>query len=127
MLTLLLTLTTWRLTRLLVRDEFPPTRALREWVIKTFATVDAEGNLHPGPRWGSPGRALAYLWTCTWCMSIWAGAGVVGLADWRLSVSYPWLVVAASSAVSGLLNMLDMEHDQRYRIREQQYDRMEQR
>lgn len=126
MLTLLLILTTWRATRLLVRDEFPPTRTLREWMIRTFATVDEHGSLHPGPRWGAPGHTLAYLFTCTWCMSIWVGAGVVALADWQGSVPYPWLVVAASSAVSGLLNMVDMEHDQRYRIREQQYERMEQ-
>lgn len=127
MLTFLLAVATWRLTRLLVRDEFPPTRALREWVIRTFAEVQPDGTLTPSKQWGAPGHALAYLWTCTWCMSIWVGAGVVALADWHLSVPTPWLLVAASSALSGVLNMLDVEHDQRYRIRELQAEKLAQR
>lgn len=127
MLTFLLAVATWRLTRLLVRDEFPPTRALREWVIRTFADIQPDGTLTPSKQWGGAGHALAYLWTCTWCMSIWVGAGVVALADWRLSVPYPWLLVAAGSALSGLANMVDVEHDQRYRIRELQAEKLEQR
>lgn len=127
MLTFLLAVATWRLTRLLVRDEFPPTRALREWVLRTFADIQPDGTLAPSKQWGAAGHALAYLFTCTWCMSIWVGAAVVALADWRLSVPYPWLVVAAGSALSGLLNMIDVEHDQRYRIRELQAEKLEQR
>ena len=127
MLSFLLAVATWRLTRLLVRDEFPPTRALREWVLRTFADIQSDGTLTPSKQWGAAGHALAYLWTCTWCMSIWVGAGVVALADWRLSVPYPWLLVAAASALSGLANMVDVEHDQRYRIRELQAEKLEQR
>lgn len=125
MLTALLIIAIWRTTRLLVRDEFPPIRAIREWFIITFATVDTAGELGNTARWGVPGRSLAYLWTCTWCMSVWVGAGLVALADWRLSVPLPWLVVAAGSAVSGLFNLVEVEHDQRVKLRELSIQRME--
>lgn len=125
MLTLLLIVAIWRTTRLLVRDEFPPIRAIREWFITSFATVDSAGELGNTSRWGAPGRSLAYLWTCTWCMSVWVGAALVALADWRLDVPLPWLVVAAGSAASGLLNLVEVEHDQRVRLRELSTQRME--
>lgn len=125
MLTSLLIVAIWRVTRLLVRDEFPPIRAVRDWVLTTFATVDSAGELGNTSRWGAPGRSLAYLWTCTWCMSVWVGAGLVALADWRLSVPLPWLIVAAGSGVSGLLNLIEVEHDQRVRLRELSVARME--
>lgn len=112
LLPLLLVLATYRTTRLLVRDEFPPIRAIREWVIGTFAGADIHGNLVDN-RWGPIGRSLAYLWTCPWCMSVWAGAGVVALADWCLSVPWPWLIITAGSAITGWVSAFETAYEKR--------------
>lgn len=122
---LLVVVATWRITRLLVRDEFPPVRAVRDWVTTTFADVTPSGELTPSKQWGVLGHTVAYLWTCTWCMSVWVGAGVVFTLGHWLSVPLPWLVVAAASAGAGLLNMVDVEHDQRYRRNELEIARLE--
>lgn len=108
----------WRVTRLLVTDEFPPVRAVREWVVHTFGAMDADGKIVGGKHLGEIGYALAYLWTCPWCMSVWAGAVVVALADWRLSVPYPWLIVAAGSLLSGFGSQVESEHEQRWELRD---------
>jgi hypothetical protein len=109
---------TWRLTRLLVRDEFPPARALREWVLATFAVIDLRGNITGGRRLGGVGRSVAYLWTCQWCMSIWVAATLVAIAEWRTDVPLPWLVGALAAAVSGVMSMVEDEHDQRHELHE---------
>jgi len=142
----------WRVSRLLVSDAFPPVKAVREWTVRTFGDVDAEGGLVGGRRWGwmvrldkpnadgevSTGRhvgraaagalrgfshAIAYVWTCPWCMSVWAGAVLVAAADWRLSVPYPWLIVAAGSALSGAMSWVESEHDQRWELRQREVER----
>jgi hypothetical protein len=107
----------WRLTRLLVVDEFPPVRAVRDWFIKTFATISPDGDMVGGKHLGGLGFALAYVWTCSWCMSVWVGGAVWAAADWRLSVPYPWLILAAGSALAGVMNMVEGEHDQRFELR----------
>jgi hypothetical protein len=137
---------TWRVTRLLVVDEFPPVKALREWTVRTFGVVDGEGKLvgGRGPGWGAKAaeatvgthlaraaaalvrgvaHAVAYVWTCPWCMSVWAGAALVAAADWRLSVPYPWLIVAAGSALSGAMSWVEAEHDQRWELRQREVER----
>lgn len=132
----------WRTTRLLVVDEFPPIKGLREWSVRTFGRVDESGALTGGrgPRWGKTvsvrgdlaraaagvlrgiNHAVAYVWTCPWCMSVWAGAGIVWLADWKLSVSYPWLIVAAGSALTGAMSWIESEHDQRWALKQRQIE-----
>lgn len=114
----LLVVAIWRVTRLLVVDEFPPVKAVRRWVVGTFADVDGAGVLVRGRQWGGFGFAVAYVWTCSWCMSVWAGAVVVGLADVWLSVPVPWLVVAAGSGLTGVLSWVELEHDQRWAARD---------
>lgn len=108
----------WRVTRLLVRDEFPPVRKIREWMIATFAVVNGEGEIVAGRRWGGLGYAVGYVWTCPWCMSVWVGLGVWAAADWRLSVPYPWLLVAAGSGLSGVLEWVESGVEQRWKLRE---------
>lgn len=108
----------WRATRLLVVDDFPPIRAVRDWFIRTFAQVDADGNMVAGRHLGGIGHAIAYVWTCPWCMSIYVGAGICAAADWRLSVPYPWLIVAAGSGLSGVMAWLESEHEQRWKLRD---------
>jgi hypothetical protein len=123
MITLLVVVAIWRVTRLLVVDEFPPVRAVRMWVISTFAAVDAGGGLVRGRQWGGFGLAVAYVWTCSWCMSIWVGAGLVGLVSVWVSVPVPWLVVAAGSCVAGVMSWVEQEHDQRWAAREREVRR----
>lgn len=137
---------TWRATRLLVVDEFPPVKAIREGFIRVFAVVDESGMVRAGrgPHWGEKtaeatlgthvvraaagvlrglAHAIAYVWTCQWCMSVYAGAALVTLADWRLSVPYPWLVVASGSALAGAMSWIETEHDQRWEIRQREVER----
>lgn len=114
-------LTIWRVTRLLVKDEFPPTAALRAWHIDTFGQRHSQtGELIGGKRWGALGFSIAYVWSCMWCMSFW-----VGLALWWLAVGaagidvpWPWLLVAAGSGASGLIGSIEARIDQRYELAE---------
>lgn len=112
----------WRLTRLLVVDEWPPVRATREWFIRTFGISDAAGNLTGGRRLGGLGYAVAYIWTCPWCMSPYVGALVWWAADWRLSVPYPWLILAAGSGMSGVMSWIESEHEQRWKLRDRELE-----
>lgn len=101
----------WRVTRLLIKDEFPPVLALRIWVFREFARVDEDGHVAGGRKWGPVpaglSYAVAYIFTCMWCMSFWVGLVVWALADWRLSVPYPWLIVAAGSGFSGIMSQIE--------------------
>jgi hypothetical protein len=83
----LISLATYRITRFLVRDTFPPVALLR-----------ARFGEKVGPR-----SAVAYLSTCTWCASVYVGAAVTWAVDRYTSVPLPVLVVATASAFSGLL------------------------
>lgn len=77
---------TYRLTRLVQRDTFPPVKAAREAVLKSDA-----------PDW------VAELLMCGWCASFWIGLGVV-IA--RRKAPALWSVVGPAlvgSAVAGLL------------------------
>lgn len=123
LLVLGLSVATWRTTRLLIRDEFPPVRALREWVIATWGIVDKDGHIVGGRRLGGIGYTLAYLWTCPWCMSIYVAAAVVGVADWRLSVPLPWLVGVLGAGLTGMMAWLEDAHDQRDELRRLQIER----
>jgi hypothetical protein len=58
------------------------------------------------------------VWTCAWCMSVWAGAGLVALATVWVSVPVPVLVVAAGSCLSGVMSWVESEHDQRWAARD---------
>ena len=125
MLTFLLAVMIWRVTRLLVQDQFPPVRAIREWFIRTWGVVDPDGAITGGRRLGGIGYAVAYLWTCPWCMSVWVAAGTVAVADWRLSVPLPWLVAGLGAGLSGVLAWVEVEHDQRWRLRQLHIDKLE--
>lgn len=115
----------WRITRLLVVDEWPPVRAVRDWTIRTFAVVDADGNMTGGKHLGGIGHAIAYIWTCPWCMSPYVGAGVWAAADWRLDVPFPWLILAAGSGLSGVMSWIESEHEQRWKLRQSEIDHAE--
>jgi hypothetical protein len=121
---------TWRATRLLVKDEWPPAKALREWVVDTFGRFtpsgDADGSwkLVGGKRLGAVGYSLAYIWTCPWCMSPWVAAALWWIAVWLgFSVPLPWLLIAVASQMTGLMMTLEERIDQRYELTKLDIDR----
>ena len=83
----LVCLATYRVTRLITRDKFPPMAKFRYAVGKKF------GSDH----WAS------YLVGCAWCVSVYVSAGIVSLT-WHFSdLPYPLLMWPVASAVTGLI------------------------
>lgn len=94
---LLITLATWRLTRLFVYDHL--TRFLREQFFD-IVKVGKKSELtipKAGPR-----RVLAELVSCPWCMSIWLGASVIFIYSVSTYAYYPILILAVSAVASWL-------------------------
>jgi Protein of unknown function (DUF1360) len=74
-------LATWRATHLVVDDDFPPIRWLRD-------------RLQGGPGW------LGDLVGCRWCASVWVAAAITAAADWWVGLARPVLVWAAAAALT---------------------------
>jgi len=127
---LMLSATSFRLTRLVVKDTFPPILWIRDrlaggWRPMTDADwreVRQPGvpvlEKHPVPfqvqvinkvnnRWvdrvsWSPDW-LAELITCPWCASAYVSACVVGVTDIAIGLAWPWLMAFAVWAVAAPL------------------------
>lgn len=101
----LICLTTFSLTRLVVKDTFPPIAWPRERILNWLEPDDDWRNSHPysRPHLGALGRTTAYLLTCPWCMSVWIGALVVYGFTWFVSVPLPVVAVIVARAVTGLI------------------------
>lgn len=100
---LLMSLASYRATRFLVYDEFPPVKWLREKFTTPYTLPHGDPRRHETrvPYW------LAYLWTCPWCMSAWT-SGFITLLVWLLiGLPAPVLVWGAVSAVAPLLSHLE--------------------
>jgi hypothetical protein len=95
----LMTLSAYRLTRLLVEDNFPPILWVREKL-----TGDEEAGIPPAswvPFW------LEYLVGCYWCMSVWI-TGLMTLAVALTSeVPYPLLVWGGMAALVPWISHLE--------------------
>ena len=77
----LLLLTAWRITRLVVADDFPPVRWARDRIVAA------------GPEW------LGDLVTCVYCAGVWVAGGCVGGALLLgYSVPVPWLAFGGLAA-----------------------------
>lgn len=76
----LLGLATYRLTRLVVKDDFPPIRHLREGVGR-WARVGADEDVY-SIRLFRRREALYDLVTCHWCASGWIALVLVVAVDW---------------------------------------------
>jgi hypothetical protein len=85
LLLVVLGLATYRVTRVVVLDGFPPVRAPREWIMKH------------GPEW------LADLVSCHYCASAYVSGGLVTLADLFGSVPMPGLTWLAAWAIGALI------------------------
>ncbi len=91
MVELLIALASFRITRLLVKDEFPPIAVQRVRV---------------AARWGD-GSWQAYLSQCPWCAGVYV-SGVVTAVTWAIvGLAVPVLVWGAAAAVTGLLSAVD--------------------
>jgi hypothetical protein len=87
----ILGLATYRLTRLIIDDvilEF-----IRNWVWKRFPPHTSK---------------IGYLFTCTWCMSIWVASFVV-LSAMLIPVLVYAYAVFALSAIAGLLTAYEQK------------------
>lgn len=103
-------LTTFRVTRLIIQDTFPPVAWPRQKILdwlkpdyeEFFRTHDVNEE-PPKAHLGAFGRSLHYLGTCPWCMSVWVGAGVVWIFTLYVSVPLPFVAWITASAVTGLI------------------------
>lgn len=84
----LVALATYRVTRFLTRDHFPPIVAARQRVTDRFGEDSA---------W-------AFLVQCPWCISVYVGAVLTAATRRWAGLACPWLVWPAASAVTGLLS-----------------------
>lgn len=91
MLVLLIALTTWRLARVVAKDDFPPSVALRTKV------AEATGK----------GSVWHYLVECVPCVSVYASAAVVAGTLATMPLRAPVLVAGAATAASVLLNLAE--------------------
>lgn len=131
LLLVLLVLTAYRLTRLIVKDTFPPVLWVRdrvaggwrpltdpEWELiqgdlpmgetgfpkKPFVTQkinDLENRWVPRAAW-SP-YWLAELMTCPWCASAYVSGALVLATDLAVGVQWPWLMGCAVWAGASLI------------------------
>lgn len=95
----LLVLTSYRVTRLLVVDNFPPIRWLR-----TRLTGDDEVNELPAtwvPWW------LEYLAGCYWCVSVWVSGVVTLVVTLTSDLPYPLLTWGGVAALAPWLSHLE--------------------
>lgn len=90
LIALLVVLATYRITRLLVADAFPPIAHLRAW---------------PSRRFGDD-SSWAYLAECPWCASMYVAPLVVLAVDLFATtpVVLPVLLALAASAITGALS-----------------------
>jgi hypothetical protein len=109
LLYLVISLVTFRVTRLVVKDTFPPIAVPRMWIINWWDPDEVWIIEHPKahgltvPHWGALGRSLRYLLTCPWCMSFWLGAAVVYVFTLYVSVPLPVVAWIVAMTVTGLI------------------------
>jgi hypothetical protein len=95
----LLALTTYRVTRLLVVDNFPPLLWLR-----TRLTGDDETGERPAPwvPWW-----LEYLAGCYWCVSVWISGLLTLVVTLSSDLPYPLLVWGGVAALAPWLSHIE--------------------
>lgn len=83
----LLGLATYRITKFILEDELAA--PVRNKLFKKFPPSSTK---------------VGYLFTCPWCISIWAGAGLVALDHASPAAGNVAKNVLAASAITGLLD-----------------------
>lgn len=85
-LLLLLTFTSFRITRLVIADTFPPIARFRDWII---SKVDRD--------W------FESLMDCGWCAGSYISVAVVAIAWFFIPLHYPALYFFSVAALTGIL------------------------
>lgn len=88
---LLLTLTAYRLQRIVTTDSWPPSKWFRKRIAQRFGGESS---------W-------AEFFTCPFCFGFWATLAVFALATLCLDIPLPVLQALAASAVVGLIGVRD--------------------
>ena len=97
-LLLTLSLATYRLTRLVVHDTFPPIAWVRDRITGDDPAV---GRWRGVPNW------VGALVSCTWCSSVWVSFGVTALAWVWIGLPVPLLTGGAVAALSAIFAHLE--------------------
>lgn len=121
LLTMLIMLATYRVTRLITRDKLPLIALPRDKFVERWGVYEDEPDktipigvrdrLLDGRRTNLFMRSLAYLWECDWCMSIWIGAAMVYAVNYYVDLPYPVLQWLAASAITGILAQQETVRD----------------
>lgn len=104
LLLVLMTLTTYRVTRLVVEDTFPPAVWVRdrltghEWTIEEPYAVQ---------RWRFVPAWVGDLVSCCWCTSVWVSAALVALVDLTVGLPLPLLAWGGVAAAAAWLSHLE--------------------
>lgn len=100
---ILMSLSSYRIARFIVDDQFPPMKWLREKFTGPYAApLDSlERQQTRIPYW------LAYLFTCPWCMTVWTAGLVTLLVAVTVGVPAPLLVWLAVAAAAALISHLE--------------------
>lgn len=91
LLVLLVCLTAYRLTRLVVSDSWPPSEWMRGQVI------DRTGEE----------SSWSYLVHCPWCMGMWIAGLVTAATDVAVGLPVPLLVWGAAATACGLIAAIE--------------------
>lgn len=83
----LLGLATYRVTKLILEDEIAS--PVRNAIFKKFNPRDTK---------------VGYLFTCPWCISVWAGAGLIALDHVAPEIGNVTQKVLAASAITGIID-----------------------
>lgn len=97
----LMTLAAYRLWRIPGNDDWPPSRALREWL-----AVKANGELGAAPTWTARWwwQETETMVTCPWCLGFWISGVVVCIVAQIYSLPIPvlwWLAVSCGVGLIG--------------------------
>lgn len=123
----------WRITRLVVRDAFPPIARIRDWIIERHPTDDtaflgshvtdpdmtATFTIHGTPvlmgddEHGMPiwfpirDTVIGGLISCVWCIGFWIATATVAAYAWTPSWTVITLTPFALSAAIGFVDRAD--------------------
>ena len=122
---LVLVLTAYRLTRLIVKDDFPPIRWCRDRLVGGWRPLTPKeqgivsrqpGGNQPFPLTEQDGKRLRWVtrrsWVpewlaellgCPWCVSAYVSGALTAATDLTVGVPRPWLTAVAVWALAALL------------------------
>jgi hypothetical protein len=103
---LILSLASFRLTRLLVFDKI--TEFIRVPFFNEFKEIDEDGEIEVYylPKEKGIKRFFGELLSCYWCTGIWASAAIVGIALLYPGFSFPMILIFAVAGFASILESI---------------------